>query len=407
MLHGGNLNIRLRTSSSTPNNIQLNPDDNVWNHVAVTFDTNTLELKVYVNGNIEYDGLIGDAGWRPSNQAPQIARKFKGWIDEVRVWNRTLSSQEVNASYQAGTYQLFRNFTGLSEDIFNFVAYTIDAAGNINSTETREVGIDNTPPNIDFVSPTGSNGTESENKNYIVWNVSVTEDIGFCKIEINGTNQTGTAVNATADSYCYYNETGLSGNVTRCAYWHATDEAGNWNTTLEYICRNTNEQSLPNTVTINASFDVEAEGPVFQDPTETTMRCGWTGLSIGSTVGIDFNTSEILDSATITQVDFKFYVDISCGSCTIDSDELTGGGSPAGKGAAETYYNASDESGFNSDVSGEDYINEDNAAESTGWKTITLSSQAESDLETQLGNDWFSLGMYHGIDSGVFFINPS
>ncbi len=97
-------------------------------------------------------------------------------------------------------------------------------------------------PEISFIPPSAENGTEAENKTYIVWNISSNDDIAACKIEINGTNQTGTIVNATTDSYCYYNETGLSGNVTRCSMAHVANDSDSWNTTLIMVCRNTNEQ---------------------------------------------------------------------------------------------------------------------------------------------------------------------
>jgi hypothetical protein len=97
-------------------------------------------------------------------------------------------------------------------------------------------------PGISFIPPSTENGTEAVNKTYIVWNISSNEDMAACKIEINSTNQTGTIVNATTDSYCYYNETGLSGNITRCSVAHAANGSGVWNTTLVMVCRNTNEQ---------------------------------------------------------------------------------------------------------------------------------------------------------------------
>jgi hypothetical protein len=101
------------------------------------------------------------------------------------------------------------------------------------------------PPEIDFIFPTAANGTEPANRNYIVWNVSFSEDIGRCKIEINGTNYTGTTVVSGPDSYCYYNETGIPGSATRCAMAHANDTDGEWNTTLFMVCRNTADTAPP------------------------------------------------------------------------------------------------------------------------------------------------------------------
>jgi hypothetical protein len=46
-------------------------------------------------GTSTKDLLIGN---NPSNN-----RQFKGIIDEVRIWNRILSPEEINASYIAGS----------------------------------------------------------------------------------------------------------------------------------------------------------------------------------------------------------------------------------------------------------------------------------------------------------------
>ncbi|RKY62889.1 MAG: hypothetical protein DRQ02_13315, partial [Candidatus Latescibacterota bacterium] len=43
-----------------------------------------------------------------------IGELIPGKIDEVKLWNRALSEQEINASYNAGLYRLERNFTDLS-----------------------------------------------------------------------------------------------------------------------------------------------------------------------------------------------------------------------------------------------------------------------------------------------------
>jgi hypothetical protein len=113
---------------------------------------------------------------------------------------------------------------------------------------------DTQPPSISFIFPSASNGTEPANKTYIIWNASVSENISSCKFEINGTNRTGTAVNASASSYCHYNETGLTGNVTRCSIAHAADNSSNWNTTRIMVCRRTNEQQPADTAPPALSF---------------------------------------------------------------------------------------------------------------------------------------------------------
>lgn len=134
---------------------------------------------------------------------------------------------------------------------YTFTVTTEDNGSSINTTSLNITVQDTTSAAVAFTSPTTTNGTESANVTYVVWNITFADDAGLALIEINGTNQTGTCVNATTNSYCYYNETSLSGNVTRCAWGHASDAYGNWNTTPTFVCRNTNDQQPDTTAPSN------------------------------------------------------------------------------------------------------------------------------------------------------------
>ncbi|WKZ24397.1 MAG: prepilin-type N-terminal cleavage/methylation domain-containing protein [Patescibacteria group bacterium] len=81
--------------------------DPAWNHVALTFESASKHYKMYVNGVVGYesvglgtyiDGRLGAIGvWATGTE-----RWFNGSIDDVMLYNRVLSSQEVKALYQAG-----------------------------------------------------------------------------------------------------------------------------------------------------------------------------------------------------------------------------------------------------------------------------------------------------------------
>ena len=75
---------------------------NAWQHVAVTFETGTLTF--YVNG-IESGISTGvptpiqrAAPVRIGMRATDSYRDFAGAIDEIRIWNRTLTLQEIQAN---------------------------------------------------------------------------------------------------------------------------------------------------------------------------------------------------------------------------------------------------------------------------------------------------------------------
>ena len=76
-------------------------DINVWHHVVVTFDGQS--LRMYVNGVLEgtanYAGALGTST-NPLRVGKQVVYNFQGVIDEVRVYNRALSATEIQASFQ-------------------------------------------------------------------------------------------------------------------------------------------------------------------------------------------------------------------------------------------------------------------------------------------------------------------
>lgn len=120
-----------------------------WTHLVMTFNGTT--IKLYVNGllnetnhfasttisvNTNNKLLIGHAGWGESNTY------YNGSIDELKIHDRAISQEEVNASYNNNLYRLNHNFTGLANGLYNYSAYAIDTSGNLNITIIRNVTID-------------------------------------------------------------------------------------------------------------------------------------------------------------------------------------------------------------------------------------------------------------------------
>jgi len=84
--------------------------NNAWHHVCTTFDKSlpSSRLKIYINGILagQSDAANGNID---SGDFPEIGRwrtggssYFNGYIDDVRIYNRTLSSTEVQSIYKAG-----------------------------------------------------------------------------------------------------------------------------------------------------------------------------------------------------------------------------------------------------------------------------------------------------------------
>ncbi|MEM3483956.1 MAG: LamG-like jellyroll fold domain-containing protein, partial [Candidatus Woesearchaeota archaeon] len=150
---------------------------NSWHHVAMVYNGSAVRL--WLDGTPTGSALsaTGNIG---VNNLNLIIGKYstyylKGTIDEVRIYNRALSAEEIATSYNAGIYRLYHNFTLLPTGTYTYIAYAQDLAGNVNQTEMRTliVGSDTTAPTTSI-----SNITKSDSSSYIIgtWtslNVSV------------------------------------------------------------------------------------------------------------------------------------------------------------------------------------------------------------------------------------------
>jgi hypothetical protein len=148
-----------------------------WYHVVGTFDGT--DIKSYLDGNLKDTNkisaikgyrnrlLIGNDGW---------ANLFNGKIDDVRIHKRALSPEEIKASYDAGIYRLYRNFTGLAGGSYNYQAYAQNLAGAVNQTEKRTLTLITSPtiPSISFTNPTPANGVVLT-QNYANLNTTVSD----------------------------------------------------------------------------------------------------------------------------------------------------------------------------------------------------------------------------------------
>ncbi|PWB55564.1 MAG: hypothetical protein C3F06_02190, partial [Candidatus Methanoperedenaceae archaeon] len=79
-------------------------DGNTWVHLAGVYNKN--KLQIFFNGNLE-NSMTGPANILSNTDnleigGPDDSRYFKGTIDEVRIWNRALSPEEIKASYNSG-----------------------------------------------------------------------------------------------------------------------------------------------------------------------------------------------------------------------------------------------------------------------------------------------------------------
>jgi hypothetical protein len=85
----------------------------VFQHVAVTYDKGTGVGRIYRNGEIVAEQILGVftpqtsydvyLGLRPAGPPGNPVEAYQGLMDEVSIYNRALSASEMQAIYSAGS----------------------------------------------------------------------------------------------------------------------------------------------------------------------------------------------------------------------------------------------------------------------------------------------------------------
>jgi hypothetical protein len=135
--------------------------DGNWHHLVGTY--NGTATRIYIDGEIidsqELSGNVRDTASQFSLLGSQYGDSgANGTFDEIKLYTRALSFEEINASYDNGLYRLNSNFTGLSSGTYNYSAYAIDVGGNLNKTESRFFTVDTVKPTITWEYPTPNDG---------------------------------------------------------------------------------------------------------------------------------------------------------------------------------------------------------------------------------------------------------
>jgi len=124
-------------------------NDGKWHHIALSRGGNLLTLYLdgrntttaTVSSNIQISGPAV-VGMQNSNYW------WNGSIDEIRIWNRTLSSAEIDMHYRTNIYKYapdvwffdYRNET-LPIGTYNYTLYTNGGYRKDSSSETRTVRV--------------------------------------------------------------------------------------------------------------------------------------------------------------------------------------------------------------------------------------------------------------------------
>jgi hypothetical protein len=265
--------------------------NNTWYHVAVTW--NLTETLLYKNG---VELITSETGTRPSSLYVSIANvtiagtelgysnNLNSTIDDVMIFNRSLSPAEIQALYADNVVKNYLNdFQNLVDGEYRFNAYAQDLAGNIGSETERTVTIDTISPTTIINSPEASSIQNSD------FDVSFTDsdNIGGSGIDSNecyyrilddGVQSLGWTTRTCSglltiiiNSYC--TTLGIDTCVVEA---YAKDNAGNGGVGINDVSRSFSIDTsgdiidpivvfndlitpLDNTIILTSSFDVEAD----------------------------------------------------------------------------------------------------------------------------------------------------
>ena len=182
-------------SSSDINNGQ-------WTHTLVSYDGN--KLKLYLNGNLDYENQIIDNFPESPSSVAFIGNSwgsnndfFPGQIDDVGIWNRALTEKEIQKLFNSSTGDILLNGTVSAENnqIRNVAdpTHTQDAAtkgyvdSNVNSFSGSYNDLTDTPTSSNaFQLPLVTTDQRDEitpQSGMMVYNIDVHEFQGFQNYE--------------------------------------------------------------------------------------------------------------------------------------------------------------------------------------------------------------------------------
>lgn len=176
------------SDNSLYSNTQLNQ---TWTHVVGRY--NGTEMSIFINGELDNSlSVTGDIN--SSNGKNYIGAEssgggyfYNGSMDEVFLFNRSLSDGEIKSLYNSKVNSLMGNFS-VNNTNYNFYACNIDFNGDKNCTETRASA---NVLNITLISPINNTKMFGNGTINFIWNISSSDSNLSCDLYINSVyNQT-------------------------------------------------------------------------------------------------------------------------------------------------------------------------------------------------------------------------
>jgi len=221
-------------------NSTKNVSDGNWHHVVF--------VKSGTFGEIFIDGVsngtktaLQDVSYGPyelviGKDQRDSSSYFDGSIDEVAIFNRSLSTQEILSLYNSTMNLYQNNFTNLSYSLHSFTGYAVDSSGNINSTEERIINIslitDTTYPTFSDYWANNATSTGSGNASF---HVTIINTNGTAWLSINNTNYTATNLSLNVYNVSVLLSSAGTYNYTWNSYGNGTSRNFNSSQVMVYL----------------------------------------------------------------------------------------------------------------------------------------------------------------------------
>ena len=269
------------SSWDSANSITEIPDNSGWYHIVGT--KNSTDISIYINGVLEDttpQGTMqnGDAVITIGKEGNKNDRFFNGTIDEVAIWNRSLSTEKILNLYKRGATRLNISVTnttttyssGFSDTFIdlnnmtgelNYTAY-FETDNTAYTPELWNVTIgyesagsaDNTTPQVTIL----NDSFISDNTNTDIW-FNVTDEVDAtlsCSLLVDG------VVNATNGSV-------INASTTFLTFTGATDAT---NYTINISCSDGTNTNSTESIWVYVDYNNAPPPPLIISPANATEQ---------------------------------------------------------------------------------------------------------------------------------------
>ena len=354
-IRNSNISVIERVGANFDAYVSLQPAQiNQW-HLVTTVYYGNLTFTIYYDGtpirsalsdiNLGYDGnnYIFRVG-----ASRGVNSYFNGSIDDVMIFNRSLSSAEISALYNAGANQYYNNFTGLAGGSHTFKSYSQDLGGNVNSTETRSVMIDATYSIFSGNLTSIASGLEYNPANNYQFNITIANSNGTAGIEFDGVNY---SLSNVSNSF-YWNAGNLGVGNSNYYFWSygsgashlfnssqvysysivennsyslSLDALPNWNIEYETLA-NITADNCPSQIACNLYRDgneinsenavnVSLAAGIYNYTYNTSGNSNYSASSTSSILTVSKNSSYVLSISGTTPINYGTETDVAGSNC--------------------------------------------------------------------------------------------